>query len=252
MKNEFIDDLTKAIDLGQQMAEILKKSQMSLFGDPHHVGYERTSASGTVSHIQAKGAQGLPEHHMEASHHADNISYDLATNGLSHHTHAEAAAAHQHAMNLHHQAAKLYKEDSTPYTYHMRKNQHHFETSLEHEREQNRQDKLTANPEPKDAEPVTVETANQAGHKIPKPPTPQTGIPTSRVTVEHMEHLMAHGHDPKGKGTWMFSRHRKIDFAKHKAGEDYITTPSMNYAEAKKHAKQWAASKGHSLIWTMP
>lgn len=49
-----IEDLAKAIDLGQQMAEILKKSQLSLLGDPHHVGYERTNASGTVSHIQAK------------------------------------------------------------------------------------------------------------------------------------------------------------------------------------------------------
>jgi hypothetical protein len=437
MKNEFIDDLTKAIDLGQQMAEILKKSQMSLFGDPHHVGYERTSASGTVSHIQAKGAQGLPEHHMEASHHADNISYDLATNGLSHHTHAEAAAAHQHAMNLHHQAAKLYKEDSTPYTYHMRKNQHHFETSLEHEREQNRQDKLTANPEPtehadnvtklvtmtheavakisaepkmaeykpfidrklealkanptakaahdvlsdvkmmveKASEPKISKTEAEAsehlqqvanryvkrmhsklekfshadsddarnghpphipakevegtearhhtmgevygthprtykgeivpggtsfskefmekqeanGHKsfilkhtngnrylvdsqgydyaryiskIKEEPKAETlaptaaqskpAIPTSRVTVETTEHEMSHGKMPKGAGRWMFSGNRKIDFANHKEGEDYIITPHMPYAEAKKHAKQWAASKGHGLIWTMP
>lgn len=113
-------------------------------------------------------------------------------------------------------------------------------------------------------------------NKLPKAPTPRptiaelnhqktqnelktqrnmmdpTSRPASRVTVKHMEHLMAHGHDPRGSGRWMFSRHRVIDFNKHKEGEDYMKTSHLPYAEAKKQAKEWAGSKGHSLIWTMP
>lgn len=50
----------------------------------------------------------------------------------------------------------------------------------------------------------------------------------------------------------MFSKKPDIDFASDKNGEDYISTPSMTYADAKKHAKEWAASKGHSVIHVMP
>lgn len=79
-----IEQLQKAIELGQQAAEILRKSQMALpgfgttnmsrheivgarregllnkdearqmHGEAHHVGYTRTNASGTSSTIQAK------------------------------------------------------------------------------------------------------------------------------------------------------------------------------------------------------
>jgi len=80
----------------------------------------------------------------------------------------------------------------------------------------------------------------------------KSAIPSSRVTVATTEHEMSHGKMPKGVGRWMFSRNRKIDFANHKEGEDYIVTPNMPYSEAKEHAKQWAASKGHDQIWTMP
>lgn len=397
MTKEIIEDLAKAIELGQQMAEVLKKSQMSLFGEAHHVGYERTNASGTVSHIQAKGSTIVkrPEHVGEASKEAEDYSKTAWISDDTKDGHDAAEAALTHSANLHEKAAEEAANfgDSRTSKWHERKSDLHRQMAEEHGAESHRQwqneqqakqvaaaneklaaekkpmteaeagthlskiaqkhdrgmhrkaedwgtahyhenqhipakdvegteareysheevygkyhrqfknneGKMESSPtstdfsdsfmekqleanhdpfvlkhpngnrylvdsqgagyaryigkikeEPKEAEPVTVETANRTGHKIPKPPTPQTGIPTSRVTVEHMEHLMAHGHDPKGKGTWMFSKHRKIDFGKHKAGEDYIQTPHLPYAAAKKQAKEWAASKGHSLIWTMP
>lgn len=58
----------------------------------------------------------------------------------------------------------------------------------------------------------------------------------------------ANGKKPGGKGGWMFSPHRNVDFSKHKNGEDYYTHPHGSYTEAKAAAKKWAAEKGHHVI----
>lgn len=74
----------------------------------------------------------------------------------------------------------------------------------------------------------------------------------SKVHVDTSSHFNSHLKEPKGRGGWMFSKDKDIDFGTHKRGEDWISTPSMTYADAKKHAKEWAASKGHSTIYVMP
>lgn len=458
-----IEDLAKAIDLGQQMAEILKKSQMSLFGDPHHVGYERTNASGTMSHIQAKGApkpksttkHDLPDDVIDAHAHAsvssseaweldkENAYGDTKNPEAVRNAHDKAEAALVHSANLHEQAAnKIRAVNQHAAKHHERSAEYNRKFAEEHgarshsiwtseqqaavekteptEHEQHvaklvsmtheavakiaqdpkmaehsvhiqrKLEALKANPTAKAAHEVLydvkmmvekasapkvgkteaeasehlqqvsnryvkrmhsklekfshadnddakngypphipakevegtearqhtmgevygthpktykgeivpggtsfskefMEKQEANGHnsfilkhtngnrylvdsqgydyaryiskikeepktETPAPTAAQTkpAIPTSRVTVETTEHEMSHGKMPKGAGRWMFSRNRKIDFANHKEGEDYITTPHMPYAEAKKHAKQWAASKGHGLIWTMP
>jgi hypothetical protein len=89
--------------------------------------------------------------------------------------------------------------------------------------------------------------ANKLGFTPAKQP-----IPTSHVGVDTREHTRSHLKEPKGRGGWMFSKDKGIDFATAKQGEDYITTPSMTYADARKHAIKWAASKGHSVIHVMP
>ena len=73
-----------------------------------------------------------------------------------------------------------------------------------------------------------------------------------KVDVDTSSHFRSHLKEPKGRGGWMFSKHPDVDFGIHKQGEDWISTPSMTYGEAKKHAKEWAASKGHSRIYVMP
>lgn len=70
---ERIEDLEKAIaETAQAGEDLLKKSQMSLFGDPHHVGYTRVNASGTSSTIAAKGnptkqQQKISDHNEQAA-----------------------------------------------------------------------------------------------------------------------------------------------------------------------------------------
>jgi hypothetical protein len=450
-----VEDLTKAIDTVVQMAEALKKSQMNLFGDPHHVGYTRTSASGAVSTIAAKNPhekahtiQERPSHVGAASEEAEDYSKTAWISDDTKDGHDAAEAALTHSASLHEKAAEEADRFGDPRTskWHARKADLHRQMAEEHGAESHRMwtneqqarvtappaptehdqhvaklvamtheavgniakdpkmaqhsehiarklEALKANPtakaahnvlsdvkmlaekaagpkvmteaeagkhltklanhsttnmhskldrfseshgyheipsgkitgaearqhefsevygpspkryggdvvpggsefsdsfmdkqeannhspfilkhtngnrylvdpqgynyaryiskikeEPKQEQPVTVETADQTGYKIPAPAA-KAPIPTSRVSVLDNEHMMAHGHDPRGTGQWMFSKHRKIDFGTHKEGEDYITTPRMSYTAAKKHAKQWAASKGHGSIWTMP
>lgn len=88
-----------------------------------------------------------------------------------------------------------------------------------------------------------------AGGTTAEPPSSQK---PSKVYVDTSSHFRSHLKEPKGRGGWMFSKHKDIDFGTHKQGEDWISTPSMTYADAKKHAKEWAASKGHSTIYVMP
>lgn len=57
-----LNDLKKACDIAAVEADkLIKKSQMSLF-DTHHAAYDRTNASGTVSHIQQKGTLTAEQH----------------------------------------------------------------------------------------------------------------------------------------------------------------------------------------------
>ncbi len=142
--NKEITDLTKAIDLGTQAAEGLKKSQIPLFGgDPHHKAYTRTSASGKVSNIAAKGTprQNLPSDVYDANVHASKTSHDAwrqdkenaysneKNPGAVKEAHDNAAEALRHSANLHAQAAQ---EAETRGSHHVAKN---HKTSAEFHRQ---------------------------------------------------------------------------------------------------------------------
>ena len=97
------DALKKAIELSEQMTEVLRKSQMSLdFSAPahdHHVAYTRTSASGTVSNIQSKGSPKVEIKRVSTDHanvSQRNVTFDLYKDGKYHSTHPDADAAMTH------------------------------------------------------------------------------------------------------------------------------------------------------------
>lgn len=69
----------------------------------------------------------------------------------------------------------------------------------------------------------------------------------TEVDVRHEQYQGAHGKKPSGHGNWMFSHHKNVDFKQHKEGHDF-TSHNGSYSEAKKHAQQWAKSKGHSVV----
>lgn len=112
---------------------------------------------------------------------------------------------------------------------------------------QRKLDALNANPNAKAAYEV-ISDVKMIAEKAAKETAPKA----SRVEVDTSVHYRSHLREPKGRGGWFFSKHKDIDWASHKEGEDYISTPSMTYGEAKKYAKEWAAKKGHSTIYVMP
>lgn len=62
-------------------------------------------------------------------------------------------------------------------------------------------------------------------------------------------YAFANGNMPKGRGTWMFSPHKSVDFKKHKQDVDYFQSKSNTmYTEAKAQAKAWAGKNGISDI----
>jgi len=63
---------------------------------------------------------------------------------------------------------------------------------------------------------------------------------------------LSHGRKPAGRGSWFFSKHSHINFDKHKEGDDYVSFNNKTYSEARNKAKEWAKSKGHSIIHVMP
>ena len=72
------------------------------------------------------------------------------------------------------------------------------------------------------------------------------------VKTDTMQYKISHGKEPKGRGGWYFSPHSAIDFAKHKEGDDYISSGNDSYSDAKKQAAQWAKSKGHKKMYVLP
>lgn len=79
-------------------------------------------------------------------------------------------------------------------------------------------------------------------------------IPASSVSVGGEDaYKYANGKKPSGKGTWLFSTGKSIDFSKNpKAGEDYYQSPyGTSYSDAKKQAKAWAGAKGKRSVNVM-
>lgn len=78
------------------------------------------------------------------------------------------------------------------------------------------------------------------------------GLSVSSVDVQGADRYeFANGKKPGGKGSWIFSQHKTHDFSKHgsTAGEHFFQSAhNTTYSDAKKQAKEWAASKGHSTI----
>ena len=74
------------------------------------------------------------------------------------------------------------------------------------------------------------------------------------VEVSTTEYEYSHGRKPRGSaGGWMFGKHKSVNFDKHEEGKDYVTIKGVHtYGEAKKKAKEWAASKGHRIIHALP
>ena len=72
------------------------------------------------------------------------------------------------------------------------------------------------------------------------------------VETDTRQYKISHGKEPKGRGGWYFSPHSAIDFAKHKEGDDYISSGNDSYGDAKKQAAQWAKSKGHKKMYVLP
>lgn len=79
-------------------------------------------------------------------------------------------------------------------------------------------------------------------------------------SVEHLDEVevagadryaFSHGKKPAGTGTWFFSKHKSVDFGKHKEGIDHISVRGT-YGEAKKKATTWAKEQGHAVIHVQP
>ena len=103
------DELRKAAaETESELWALLKAEQLSLFGgDPHHVGYTRTNASGTVSTIAAKNPRPIRPIQMSASSfgaHAHAMSAYAAASGDK--------TAHRDAADAHAEAADLYETES--------------------------------------------------------------------------------------------------------------------------------------------
>lgn len=76
----------------------------------------------------------------------------------------------------------------------------------------------------------------------------------SHVTVGGEDaYRFSNGKSPGGRGSWIFSPKKSIDWGTAKQGEDFYQSPHNTlYSDAKKQAKAWAASKGKSHINVMP
>lgn len=58
------------------------------------------------------------------------------------------------------------------------------------------------------------------------------------------DYQMAHGHNPRGRGSWAFfpTRNARV--------EDAFWTPgSTTYSEAKKMAREWARANGFPVVF---
>lgn len=77
------------------------------------------------------------------------------------------------------------------------------------------------------------------------------GVLPGQVDVSGEEQYeFANGKKPSGKGSWIFSPKRRVDFVKDKAGKDYFqSTADTTYAQAKQQARKWAASNGWYQIY---
>ena len=73
-----------------------------------------------------------------------------------------------------------------------------------------------------------------------------------RVSYQSENHYAdTHGKRPGAggeAGTWFFSKHKTVDFGKHKNGIDHIEVKHAEYKEAKRVAKEWAQKQGHEEI----
>jgi hypothetical protein len=74
------------------------------------------------------------------------------------------------------------------------------------------------------------------------------------VEVVSDSYKFNHDHNPKGMGSWIFTRdgiQNKLDFDVHKKGVDWFEHHGT-YSAAKTAAKKWARSRGHSYIHVAP
>ncbi len=63
------------------------------------------------------------------------------------------------------------------------------------------------------------------------------------ITFNTVAYEFSHGRTPRGRGSWAFAAVRNPDT------KDIIWSPSMTYAEAKKHAAKIAAERGISTLY---
>jgi hypothetical protein len=197
----------------------------------------------------AKPTSGLPSDVTDSYTHASTTSADAwdvdKENAYSDKDeseavqkfHDQAEAALVHSANLHEQAANKVRGN----------NQHaarNFERNAAHMRKM---------AEEHGARSHSIWVSQQQAKQVASPDKPAAApAKPIKVDVDTSSHYRSHRKEPKGRGGWMFSKRPDIDFGVHKQGEDWISTPSMTYGEAKKHAKEWAAKKGHSKIYVMP
>lgn len=76
-------------------------------------------------------------------------------------------------------------------------------------------------------------------------------VPASKVSVEgEDQYEYVHGKRPSGRGSWYFSKKRKIDFSKDKAEKDFYQSPSNTlYSDAKRKAREWAGESGAESVY---
>ncbi len=69
------------------------------------------------------------------------------------------------------------------------------------------------------------------------------------VSVEHDRYVRSHGKKASGSGTWMFT-HKRAGAVDYK-NEKHVHQATGSFSDAKKSAKEWGKSHGHSTVYVM-
>lgn len=62
------------------------------------------------------------------------------------------------------------------------------------------------------------------------------------IDIDTGDYWMAHGREPRGRGSWAFFTNRKMDVCDE--ANCFWTPGHTTFRDAKRLAKQWAAEKG--------
>ena len=73
-------------------------------------------------------------------------------------------------------------------------------------------------------------------------------IKPSRVQIWTETFRLDRGRSPRGRGSWAFHPDSQVD----PCSDEVIWTPSMNYGEAVKYARQIAAERGWDFLVVLP